>query len=576
MIKRIIFFSSFILLFASCNSYKNKKECTVCKIEPNVFVKDRKLINFKHIKDFGVNYKGKKNYFFYVQTFYENNKLNVIFNSSQEEKLVFIDIEGKTVKEKKLKKNSSFFRLNKDSLFYLFSPSHRKGGNCDSTLVLMNETGKILKYYNYRDAHVRNSENLPDLDKQIADFFSDKPIIHNEKDDSLLFLNTDFAHPLVYEKNKLFLTFSRSTTGCPYCLGGKDFLKVELPFVGYVDLQKNKFIGLNKIKYPYLTDSTYYPSGYDMIHIISLQNNKEILVSFEYTPLVYKYNFLTDSLVKINGFKSVFKDSIYASKNKPGTSNKIQRYSYYHIFYDKKNNRYIRNFGFPLKKGLSSLIFADSLFNVTAEGITPKDCGFITAISKDTLLFYNFEKSKNYTDSIYFSLFTVDEKPGLTQKVYSEQKDINKKIYDIKDYVNKIIQTKEKNYAVVIIPIDFSCPGCVEETLHFFSNNLKKISEIPVYMVISTYNDDLTKERLEKYNLNNKPTTVFIDSSKNYFDYHPVNKEFNPQLILFENNKVTHNKIYNARKIRKLQTDLFDFLLKYKYIKGYYKKNKND
>lgn len=573
--KKFILFSSILIFTVSCNSYKKENKCNTCNIETGWLnltkAKDRKLINFKYIKDIAIDYKDRKRYYYYVQTYFDRNKLIVIFYSNIEEKLVFVDIEEKTTKEVSLKTNRGFYRLNKDSLFYLFSPSYRKGGNCDSTLVLMNETGKILKYYNYKDAHVRNSKISPNIDKQIADFLSKKKMLHDERDDSLMFLNTDFSHPLVYEKNKIFLTFKRSTA-CPYCLGGKDFFKVQLPFIGYVDLQKNKFIGLQKINYPYLTDSTYYPSSYDEINLISLQNNKEILISFEYTPLVYKYNFLTDSLVKIKGFKSVFKDSIYASKTKPETNNIIQRYSYYHIFYDKKNNRYVRNLSFPIKKGISSLIFADSLFNVQAEGINPKDCGFITAISKDTLLFYNFEKNSNSDDSIYFSLYTIDEKPGLTQKVFLEQKKIDTKRYEIKDYVNKITETKEKNYAIVVIPIDLSCPGCVKETLKFFSDNIKKISEIPVYLIISTVNEEYTKERLQTFNLNNKPGTVFIDNSKKYFDYHLVNKSFNPRLILFENNKIIHDKIYNARIIKKLQDDLIDFLLKHKYIKGYYDK----
>ena len=581
MIKKEIIFFGVLIFLINCNSYKKKNKCNTCKIETNTTnitnVKGKKLINFKHIKEFAINYKSSKKNFFYVQPYIDNKKLYIIFNSSAEKKLVYIDIEKKTSNEFITpEKNAGFFRHNKDSLFFLFNPHLRKGGNHDSTLVLMNETGKISKFYDYSDAHVINSKNLPDLDKQISDFFSKNTITNNEPNDSLMYMATDPVHPLVYEKDKLFLTFIRNT-GCPYCLGGKDFFKVELPFVGYVDLQKNKFIGFDKLKYPYLNDNTYYPSGYQQIHLISLQNNKEILVSFEYTSLLYKYNFLTDSLIKIKGFKSIFKDSIQAFSEKPKTAIKIQRYSYNHIFFDKKNKRYIRNFNFPYNKHLSSLIFADSSFNTFAEGILPKGFGFITSISKDTLLFYNFKKSIKSPDSIYFSLFTIDEKPGITQKIYSELKNTDNKKYDIKDYINNITKTKEKNYAVVIIPVDLSCPGCVKITLKFFSDNIKKISEIPLYLIIPTVNEKLTKERLHNYNLDNKPGTVFIDETITYFNYHASDEGINPRLILIENNKITSDKIYDAKKIRKLQDTLINFLLKYKYIDGYYnKKNKPD
>jgi len=577
MIKKRIVFFGIIILFISCNSYKENK-CKTCEIKTNetniTNVKGSKLLNFKHIKEFAVNYKGEKNYLFYKQVYNENKKLQIIFSSFKEKKLVYVDINEKTAKEVKMPiQNTSFFRQNKDSLFLLFDPDMRKGKNHDSTLILMNETGKIIRYYNYSDAHVRNSKNLPDLDKQIENFYK-KNKIRTEKDNSVMYLSTDPIHPLVYEKNKLFLTFTRNT-GCTYCLGGKDFFKVKLPFVGYINLQKNKFIGLGQIRYPYLNDSTYYSSGYSQVHLTSLQNNKEILVSFEYTPFFYKYNFITDSLIKIKGFKTIFKDSIQAITEKPKTAIKIQKYSYNHIFFDKKNKRYIRSFYFPYNKKLSSLIFADSSFNNISEGISPKGFGFITAISKDTLLFYNFDKSMKSPDSLYFSLFTIDEELGLTQKIYSELKKTDTKKYNIKDYINNITKTKEKNYAVVVIPVDISCPGCVKITLKFFSDNIKKISKIPVYLIIPTNsNEKEIKARLKNYNLSNKHRTVFIDKRKTYFNYHPSDEGINPRLILIENNKITFDNIYDAREIMKLQDNLIDFLLKYKYIKGYYDKKK--
>jgi hypothetical protein len=143
------------------------------------------------------------------------------------------------------------------------------------------------------------------------------------------------------------------------------------------------------------------------------------------------------------------------------------------------------------------------------------------------------------------------------------------KRYEIKEYIKKTTKTNKKNYAVVIIPVDFSCPGCVKETLHFFSNNIKKISEIPLYLIIASDKEQSTKKLLKNNNLENKPNTVFSDNLISYLNYHPKNKGFNPRLILMENDKVILDKIYDVKEIIKLQDDLIAFLLKHKYIKGY-------
>jgi hypothetical protein len=552
-IEKLLIFSTFIVLLIGCDS--NKNNCDTCISSDSTLditkVKERKFINFKKIMDFSIRLKVDDNMIYTQQVLNEDDHL-VLIHYFQNNKLIYTDIDKrKNIKEVPFPDGtiSNLYRLNKDSLFLLYRPELRKGNNNDSILLLMDEKGKTHTFFNYDDANVISPRNK------------------NLQKDSVMYLHQSFYEPLVYENNKLFLTFIRQTN-CGYCLGGKDFFKIRLPHVGYVDLQKNKFIGLPKITYPYLNESSYFSSGYDPIHIISLQNNKEVLISFEYTPLIYKYNYLTDSIIEIKGFKSAFKDSIYASSVKPETSIKVQGYSYYKIVYDKKNKRYIRYFSFPFKTHLSSLIFADSSLNVTAEGIEPKGYGFIASISKDTLLFYNYTKSLNSHDSLYFSLFTIDEEAGLTQTVVLDYKKMDCKTYDIKEYIKNTIKTDEDNFATVIIPIDISCPGCVMETLRFFSNNIKKISGIPVYLIISTEKEKRTVEMLHNNNLDNQPKTVHIDLSSAYYNYHPENKGFNPRLILVENNKVISDKIYDATIIRILQEDLIAFLMKHKYIKG--------
>lgn len=551
---------SFILLQYNCNNKTSNNKCKngVCKkdsytVKPKL---DRPLITLSKVKDIAVKAdKGVCEMLYKVQPV-ESNKL--IFAAHfknaklKKNKIILFDLlKHKQLKEIDIKGNmESFYYLNKDSVLVLFNPHSNDGYNHDSTLVLVNEKGKIYKSLSYDAANVTSSKNgLVDYNNQ-----------NSAKDKS--YLRTYY---LFYDKNNVFLDFAN--------FGNSRKIIDINDFVGKLNIVNNKFTKFDKIKYPYLKKGIYYPGHFEGFNTQVLHDGKHVLYSFLYTPTIYKYNYDINKLEIFRNFDSYFIDTIKADKKIPKSQYILNRRIYVNINFDKKYNRYFRQALQSIKKNKRTIILADSNFNAIGEGMQPAHCQYVISLSEDTLLFTNYQKTGQSKDSIFFTVYKMEFNKGDINSLKFGL-GLNKKLFNLKieDYIKSVTNIKDTFYSLIIVQTSLGCPSCITEIIKYFGINYKKFSNSHSYLLLTDSNLNNITSRLRDNKLDIKSKNIFYDNSNSYMDYVPKDALLNPRLILVENGKIVKDKIYSAKEMIKLQKDNLEFLKKHGFIKGYEEK----
>ncbi len=563
----------FLLFVSSCknNTEKSsseksnsKTDFTVArKIIDNPFIINdkniRPLITLEHLFDVSVYSERSKQGFPYINQILDTDTGLYCISHFRLDSLISIyDLQTKEqIGEIPIKKQGDVFGItyiNKDSILLAYNPFHFNNFyNHDSSLLMINYSGKIIKNFLYDEAYVTSTKN--------GLYYGESR--ENIKD-SLTFLNRAYC-VYEYENKKLFLTVVKFKM--PEYIGGKEYFEVELPFIGYEDLEKGKFVSFEDVKFPYLTENLYYPTGYSITDHALMHDGQNILISFKYTDLIYKYNYQTNELTKIKGFNTFFLDTIKASPKKTRREDN-NRFRYFKLKNDSKNKRLFRTFYFPKSLSKSSIIVADYDFNVLGEGILPKDCGdFFYSISKDTLIFLNIARTGNSQDSIYFSYYKMNFSDtgivDLTNQLRNEFTEYQNENVTIKNYIEKVTDISDTTYSVIIIPSGNSCAGCSYFTTKYFSKNYKVLSKNPNYLLISDPYSSQGKYLLNEYDLNINFKNIYFDSSSNYLQYHSNEMSHNPRLVFVENNKIVFDKVYDADAITDLQKEHGKFLQKH-------------
>ncbi|MBN2663561.1 MAG: hypothetical protein JXR68_07910 [Bacteroidales bacterium] len=560
----------YFLIGCKNNNIDNTQFIIDNKLIDNPFIvneiNNRQLITFEHIKDVSLVAIQSKTGHPYINQFLDTDSgLYLVSYFKFDSVLNFYNVSTKKKLEIPLNQTGDIFGLNyvkDDSIFLIYNPLYFNNYyNHDSSLIMINKSGEIIKNFLYDEAHVSGTKNgLLYNNTNIA-----------EINDSLTFLNT-FYKVLDYENQKLFFTVERFTMPADY-IGGEDYFIVDLPFIGYEDLNNEKFIGLNKLKHPFLSDHLYYPKAFYYTDYELLHDGHNILISFQYTDLIFKHNYITNEIQKITKFNSFFLDTIKASIDQPTNSDFSNRFKYSNIYFDKKNNRFFRWFNFPLKFKKTSIITADKNYNVTGEGILPDGCfKDFYPISEDTLVFINYIKTDQSSDSIYLSYYKINYSDkgiiDLTNKLRIEFEESQTDNITIKDYIEKVTDISDITYSVIIIPTSMSCVGCADYTTNYYSANYKVLADKPAYLLIADANTSNGKNILRKYNLYMSFNNIYFDSTNTYINYHSNNMSHNPRLVLIENNKIILDKIYDAFDIKQLQEDNTEFLLRNGFING--------
>ncbi len=251
---------------------------------------------------------------------------------------------------------------------------------------------------------------------------------------------------------------------------------------------------------------------------------------------------------------------------------------YKQIFFNNNNNLYYRVLNLPepvYGKNKYAIIAADSNYNYIAEGIIPSGHSSREFLFKNEYtILWNVEKTFANEGKLYFSVYKLNiingkiedqtvkivENSNLQKCNLTENR--NKKSGNINEYLQEIASIKDSNFAVTIVPVNQSCPSCVEQAINAFSINKEACENSNIYLILSTNNPVQTKEKLKETNIfisNN----VFIDEEEKYLNYHKFDI-FNPRLVIVKNSKIVLDTIYMPNGMEKdYQLQILDF---YDYI----------
>ena len=508
MIKKILFLGFiFVIFIFSCNVlnknnqqnmyFKFSKENKQIKIP--VFLKH--TVSEKQAK----NYKEKK-YRKFIPSIFDSSEVN-IFNSVNFNTLDFINSDNDIIKQISLPKISrmlfNFHYINNDSIILQYDRNYYD--SFDSSIMLINDKGKIKQIYSLKNSGAFCSEN---------------PEMYNN--DNAVYLTPNFYEQLVYKDGKIFLNFERKG-----CVGDPAY--EGIPFTGYINMKENKYYPI-KIEYPdIIYDGKHLFPPHDKRIFSLLAPDGDILYAFKYTPTILKYNTETGEIKKVQIKSTVF-DTVYSfssEKNFPkGLDFQMPYPEYFLIKYDKKNNRYTRSIVLPAGYGKFKFIsvIADTAFNFIAEGLLPKH-----SMSAD----YN----NNYKDG------TNKEIIKQIKLMYSREI-INK---PLTDYVKTFGKINEKNYTAIFSWIDGSCESSIDGLLKYYElNEFFFIKNNTFLFLISTdknYVDKLLKQhKLTNYINRN----IFIDTLYKFGSYTNYEILNSPRVIKVRKNKILTDTIFES------------------------------
>ena len=442
--------------------------------------------------------------------------------------------------------------FNKDSILLL-----NNSDNNDSTLMVINSKGEIKKVFPL---------HYPNL---ISSQYPDSILIPQQNQ---IYVTSN----MILADNKIFLAFYY------YYYGLKGYQK-HYPIIGYYDLKKDTLIVNNDIWYPELKEGKYFKEELYSPGII-LNNKGNIIISFQYTPTFYEWDFKRN-ILKTHCVASQFVDTIKYSKslfaNYDDYRLEYNYTSFYCLFdYSTDHNLYHRGVVLEDKNKAKSLflsIIIDSAYQYKGEtfyednihtGIIYKDLSYEVFIKngrlkliffKNTYKPYNKNNIKKKIDDEYARQFEEKKKEVCT---IVENYNINYQYQpnDIIKYLRKKHNIKDSSFVVTILN-NSGCPPCNDYVLTFIQMNQATLftMEKPLYVMYA--NENSTALEIEgifnEYNITDRSHTICENSKifKN-FNPHPYN---NPRLVLVRNNKVIFDEIYFPDKLDELALKILEY-----------------
>lgn len=466
---------------------------------------------------------------FLILTFHNYSKI-FVYDLEKEKKVDEIPLSKPDLR--------SFYYLNPDTIFLFYSPHSNLYYNHDSSLVMINQKGKIKKAYSWKDAPVWCTEKERTYEDSI----------------SYAFL---YFQKLAYSHGKIMMPFIASSQKM---FGDSLFITDKRANVGLFDTKADKFTPLQQVPYPALTGKFYYP--YTMRQkLLCTTHNEEFLISYQYTPEMYHYSQKTNKIDKVC-LKSTVLDSILPFYE-PEIPAGYKVPEYFGIRYDKYRNNYIRYVAFQPIYGKGTFIVADTNFNFVAEGMHPKGTGTFV-FSEKYILAYNMQATSQAEGKIVFSAYELGYRNGTNQELIKKLKAENQKNQENRNNLAKFYKNElyieEKNYTVTTIVWQTLCHSTVDFVLRHYQANEKGYKNNNVYLVVATDNPEQVKAELtQDYSLNpDSLSNILLVSSAKYLPYHTFS-EMAPRISIVRNNKLVSDTIYVAPT--QITEDMQDILL---------------
>ncbi len=434
----------------------------------------------------------------------------------------------------------SFNIIGRDSILLLFNASAHKYYNHEHTLFLINKKGEILKDY--------SMEQSPAITSQ------------GQRDSETGYCTVLLGQQLQYSNDKIYLNF--------YKYDDKNIGEADYPYknsfiAGYMNKNTGDFSSSPSVQVPFLKKGEYFPRDVEYVET-KIGHNGNPIYAFAHTDLLLEYNPAKMSVTE-HHMKYSQADTIAPLNVADEGRLAKKKFKYSYLYYDKYRNYYYRFIQLPENKygqWKYGFVVADTSFNVIGEGILPDNMtASMIFFSEDNIWSVNLPKTYEEKGSVVFSRSHLEfNKSGNALcNVNSGGSAQEKSVYRIEDYLKNNAKISDSTFAAIIIPISYSCPSCVEQTLRFYSVNQKILSENPVYLILVEQNKVFMDEKMKEYKLSSTNSKIKTDNTDKYHDYHNFDS-YNPRLILIKNNKISSDKVYTPAEMKELQKNLSDFL----------------
>lgn len=530
---KLVLFTLFYTLTISCSTKIGKNNISLLTLKKE---REISILSDSHIESYPL--------------FYFENDSCIYFTSDNEKKLISFDINTGNKKNEidinffKYQQLLSFYYLNDDSVFLAFNSafiSHNEYQ--DSSVMLINNKGKIKKVFSFEDSPILSSYNS------------------NKNINSLALAPPPFAD-LYYYNNKVFFSLLKYLYNTP---GDSLQESIKIPLAGHQDLIKNKFVGYNNLKgIPYFKKGRYYHRNYRLVFLALTPENYP-LIAFRHTPILYEYNY-NNKTYKTHRIKSLLVDTIIPD-NSPIEACSIYNQAFYgKLIYDKYRHLYYRFIQLPANNNSPSrknnpkisMIVADTLFKIKAEGILPDNLSQISVFTtKEGIWFYN----KNEKNKINFQLYSLhyNKEKEPEKKLFKEyaKKTILDKNIGIQNYVTKTFGISDKNYAAVIVPVDIGCHYCASSIVKFYKENISVFENNNIFLILLGLSKNSIDPFLTKNNIKENMPHLYIDNKGEYQNY--IEGFNNPKLYIINNLKLTSEKLYKPAELINLEIKLKDY-----------------
>ncbi len=427
--------------------------------------------------------------------------------------------------------------INKDSILLFLSGVDKY--YYDTSIVVINYTGKIKSAYGIKHENILNYStcDLQKLDQQTY----------------LSYLFPIYCFDNICYKNNVYFALN--------CAQEKFLENKFISVYGSFDLASKNVSINNQLTYPVKKPiSTFnFPENILKTNINIVPEKAELLVSFAFSPYVYKHDLDKD--------KGVF---VCLNSKLPDTSWVYQAdknghtYFYGKVSFVEPINKYIRFVTLKVNDEIiRSIVTYDEKFNYIGEMLTDLSIKTINGkyfsadIVHDSLIISEYRPVEAAFDATKLEHELKKKIPKPTQNLETcnliKNNSIEKR--NIIDYLKMKALPLDTSYSVIVLN-ENGCTSCNEYFINFLSINsflLKKKSK-PLFFIYISNN----KEASESFFRKKKMENILIDQPNNYNPFHPF-KYFNPRLVLVRNNKIISDTVYIPDQLERLVERLLIF-----------------
>ncbi len=423
-------------------------------------------------------------------------------------------------------KSYGFYCHTLDSILVGYNSSERPGVWHDSTLLLVDRKGQILRSIDWRQAPVWQRAN---------------PTLH--PDSAMRFGGLE----LVFRSGQIIVGLSPWN----HLIGDSLFSSLTPHPLGVFDIRgRQDSFFLLPFKTPAIVGE-YATSAYKIPAIRFLEGRRFVL-SYEHTADVWIENQAGE--LEVVEMKSALFEPPTPIKLEPSLSllEKQKELDSHHdiakgllggVSHDPFRKTYLRMVVYPMDSldhasrsstQRSGKLIYDENFSKIGECLTPEGYSPIELHFPEGIGLYHHTKSKGRRDSLFFDVF----EPRVVEESLS---DFRREAISVGSrirpggwaaYLNETFDLGKGEYAVLFVPAYMACEGCLDYMVEYFLKQSNAVASRPLYCVVAAPNAQMVKGKLRTHGigLDSGYPRLLLDLNGAFMSY--VDREFSNGVVL--------------------------------------------